>query len=155
MKIVVASDSHYYNDVLNEIVEKNPDAKLFLHCGDLEGDPMEYPQWIFVRGNNDYMPGMQDMRFLELDGHRILMLHSHRCSYCSREEQLMHLAMEHECDIVLYGHTHVANVVRKNGILIMNPGSTFHCRDGKSPSYATLEIDGNRVVPTIIRRENW
>ena len=53
MKIVVVSDSHGRNDILNVIREKHPDAGLFIHCGDLESDPMFYPGYIFVRGNND------------------------------------------------------------------------------------------------------
>ena len=40
MKIVVVSDSHGRNDILNAIREKHPDAGLFIHCGDLEDDPM-------------------------------------------------------------------------------------------------------------------
>lgn len=43
MKIVVVSDSHGRNDILNVIREKHPDAGLFIHCGDLEADPMFYP----------------------------------------------------------------------------------------------------------------
>ena len=54
MKIVVVSDSHGKNDILNAIREKHPDAGLFIHCGDLEDDPMFYPGYIVVRGNNDY-----------------------------------------------------------------------------------------------------
>ena len=53
MKIVVVSDSHGRNDILNAIREKHPDAGLFIHCGDLEADPMFFPGYIVVRGNND------------------------------------------------------------------------------------------------------
>ena len=42
MKIVVVSDSHGRNDILNLIREKHPEARLFIHCGDLEDDPMNY-----------------------------------------------------------------------------------------------------------------
>lgn len=55
MKIVVVSDSHGRNDILKTIQEKHPNAKLFIHCGDLEDDPMNFPGYIIVRGNNDYL----------------------------------------------------------------------------------------------------
>lgn len=42
MEIVVVSDSHGRNDILKTIQEKHPNAKLFIHCGDLEDDPMNY-----------------------------------------------------------------------------------------------------------------
>ena len=60
MKFVVVSDSHGRNDILNVIREKHPDAGLFIHCGDLEDDPMFYPGYIVVRGNNDYYGRFED-----------------------------------------------------------------------------------------------
>lgn len=66
MKIVVVSDSHGRNDILNAIREKHPDAGLFIHCGDLEDDPMFYPGYIVVRGNNDYYGRFEDERIIPL-----------------------------------------------------------------------------------------
>lgn len=44
MKIIVVSDTHYRNDILDELIDKHKDADLFIHCGDLEDDPQWYPQ---------------------------------------------------------------------------------------------------------------
>ena len=49
MEIVVVSDSHGRNDILKTIQEKHPNAKLFIHCGDLEDDPMNYPGYIIKK----------------------------------------------------------------------------------------------------------
>ena len=48
MKIVVVSDSHGRNDILKTIQEKHPNAKLFIHCGDLEDDPMNFPGYMII-----------------------------------------------------------------------------------------------------------
>lgn len=155
MRIIVASDTHYRNDILDELINKYKDADLFIHCGDLEDDPQWYPQWIFVRGNNDYFVGFEDERIIEVQGHRILVLHSHRCSFLNREETLVSMAYDNGCDIVLYGHTHVSKMTWKNGIFLMNPGSTTSPRDGKTPSYGILTIDGAHVEGQIVHREDW
>ena len=43
----------------------------------------------------------------------------------------------------------------KNGIFLMNPGSTTSPRDGKTPSYGILTIDGAHVEGQIVHREDW
>ena len=74
MKIVVVSDSHGRNDILKTIQEKHPNAKLFIHCGDLEDDPMNYPGYIIVRGNNDYFGRFENERIIKeyIDGKTIV-----------------------------------------------------------------------------------
>lgn len=155
MKIIVASDSHYQNDILDKLIEHYPDAALYLHCGDLEDDPAYFPKWIFVRGNNDYYGDFKDERIIRVGQHKILMLHSHRCSFMHREEQMVAMAYENECDIVLYGHTHVPKMTWKNGVFLMNPGSTRSPRDGNSPSYGILTIEGAHVEGRIVHKEEW
>ena len=91
----------------------------------------------------------------DTQGHRILVLHSHRCSFLNREETLASMAYDNGCDIVLYGHTHVSKMTWKNGIFLMNPGSTTSPRDGKTPSYGILTIDGAHVEGQIVHREDW
>ena len=71
MKIVVVSDSHGRNDILKTIQEKHPNAKLFIHCGDLEDDPMNYPGYIIVRGNNDYFGRFENERIIPIGKHQI------------------------------------------------------------------------------------
>lgn len=155
MKIIVASDSHYRNEILDEIVEKHKDADLFIHCGDLEDDPIYFPKWIFVRGNNDYFHGFVDQRVITAGSHKIFVTHSHRCSFLSRQDCLVNLARQNDCDIVLYGHTHVSDMSWVDGIVLVNPGSTSNSRDGKSPSYAILTLNDEKVEVEIVHREDW
>ena len=50
MQIVVVSDTHSRNEILDRLEEKYKDAYALIHCGDLEDDPRYYPRWLVVRG---------------------------------------------------------------------------------------------------------
>ena len=145
MKIVVVSDSHGRNEILKTIQKENPDASLFLHCGDLEGDPMDYPGYIFVRGNNDYFGDFVNERVIPCMNHKIYLTHSHRCSYFSRTEDLIRRAKQLDCDIVCFGHTHVSFYDVIDGITLVNPGSLSHSRDSRPCSYAILDVETDKV----------
>ncbi|UNT94486.1 metallophosphoesterase [Allobaculum sp. Allo2] len=135
-----------------------PHADLFLHCGDLENSPEYFPAWIFVRGNNDYGGNrmMPDSRVVSYAGIRIYMTHSHRLGYYSRLEKLAALAKENDCQIAVFGHTHVPLIKKVNGVLLVNPGSMRFPRDGNSPCYAVIEVDDNdQIHAKLIHQEDW
>lgn len=140
MKIVVVSDSHGLNKPLDMILKKHKDADYFLHCGDICEPPQAYPQFITVRGNNDYYDYPLDI-ILDLGKHRLMMFHSHGISYYKKEDKMIKKAQQENCDIICYGHTHVAYYEVKDGVHILNPGSLYHARDGRDPSYVIMEID--------------
>jgi uncharacterized protein len=155
MKIVVVSDSHGRNELLKMIQEKNSDASLFIHCGDLEGDPLNYPGYIMVRGNNDYWGEFEDERIIPIANHKIYVTHSHRFSYFQRGLQMANRAHELGCDIVCYGHTHVAMCDEVDGVLELNPGSLAHSRDGREVSYAILYIEDDEVSVEFKFKSEW
>lgn len=155
MKIVVVSDSHGRNELLYEIQNKNKDADLFIHCGDLEGDPLDYPGYIMVRGNNDYFGDFENERIIPCGKHKIYVTHSHRFSYFQRGEQMARRAYELGCDIVCYGHTHVARKENVDGILEVNPGSLAHSRDGRDVSYAILYLNQDQIDVEFKFRSEW
>lgn len=66
MRIIVASDSHGHSEILDKIHASHPEAKLFLHCGDLCDEPLYYPDWIIVQGNNDYWRDLPPRRILRV-----------------------------------------------------------------------------------------
>ena len=61
--------------------------------------------------------------------------------YYKRSQWLRDAAVENHCDIVFYGHTHVAKDETLDGIRLVNPGSLRYSRDGRSPSYAIVTIE--------------
>lgn len=156
-KVVVVSDSHGVPGILEMIVQANPDADLFIHCGDLEDNPLDYPEWVFVRGNNDFFPTptMPMERIVRVGEHRIYVTHSHRISYSGREKQLVRIAREHNCDIVCFGHTHCSLIERDHEVLLVNPGSVWSSRDSRLPSYAILYLQGFQVEAELVFEDAW
>lgn len=150
VKLVVVSDSHGRNDLLYDLQLQHPDAQAFLHCGDVESDAESFPGYLIVQGNNDYYYDLPAERILSFGEHRILLIHSHQFPYRKREERMLAYAKERGCDIICYGHTHVADNRKVNGILLLNPGSLKYSRDGRPPSYAILTLEGPRAEAKII-----
>lgn len=147
------SDSHGCNREIEYVMDKEKDADLFLHCGDICVDEFTYPQMLTVCGNNDFYD-YPLQRVLNVEGHRLIMFHSHQFSYIKREEKMIQRAKEHGCDIICYGHTHVAYDAVVQGIHIINPGSLYHSRDGRAISYAIIQIDKDEIHTEIVFIEN-
>lgn len=145
MKVIIVSDSHGKAGILEEIVNKNPNADAYLHCGDIEDNPEEYPMYQMVNGNNDFYYDLPTERIIHVGSHKIYMTHGHLLSFRKRHEDLVRRAKEHGCDIACYGHSHVAVLEQLDGVLIINPGSVWRSRDSRGPSYAILEIDGDQT----------
>lgn len=145
MKVIIVSDSHGKRGILEEIVKRNPDADAFLHCGDIEENTEEYPMYTFVNGNNDYFYDLPNERVVQLGKHRVYMTHGHMLSFRKRHEDLVKRAKENNCGIACYGHSHIAVLEQRDGVMIVNPGSLWRSRDSRGPSYAILEIDNEHV----------
>lgn len=141
MKVIVMSDSHGKNSAIDKVLEKHSDADLFIHCGDIETDEHVYPNISIVAGNNDIYYDYPDMLKLKVGNHRLLVMHGNQSYFQNRLQFLSKKAIEEHCDIVCYGHTHVAAIDDCNGIKCINPGSLWHSRDGRSPSYVILTLD--------------
>lgn len=145
MKIVVVSDSHGKEGILDEVLKVHPDAHAYLHCGDID-EPQEYhPEYLIVQGNNDLFYDYPDHRIVELGKHRIYMAHSHQFSYMQRKERMAKAAKENGCDLFCYGHTHIAADEMVDGVRLINPGSLWRSRDGRAPSYAVLTLEDAHV----------
>lgn len=145
MKIIVVSDSHGKQGILDEIVQKHADADMFLHCGDID-EPEEYhPEYLVVKGNNDMFYDYPEQRIVTAGAHQIYMAHSHQFPYMRRKEMMAKAAREHHCDIFCYGHTHVAQDEKVDGVRLLNPGSVWRSRDGRPPSYAIMTLEKDSV----------
>jgi len=54
------------------------------------------------------------------------------------------------CDAVVYGHTHVPQVERHEGVWILNPGSPTDRRSAPVHSMLVLEVDAGEVRPRLV-----
>lgn len=159
MRIIVISDTHTDYWGLNKIVQRNPNADLFLHLGDGEEEyrllcrnfPEIAPKFRYVKGNCDY--GSPEPLELTLDltaSHRIFACHGHKLGVKYGTDDLLQRAAELNCNIALYGHTHVQHCTYENGIYVMNPGSASCPRDCRPPSYGFVDITPQGVVTNIV-----
>ena len=155
MRITVISDSHRNSRVIRKILDAQPDSKTVFFLGDITADiedmQYEYPDKTFniVSGNCDFFSNFPSIGIANAAGHNIFYTHGHTLSVKYGTDRLKDAAMERNCDIVLYGHTHISKILYEDGIYIVNPGSCSEPRDSRA-SYAVIDIEENGIMPIII-----
>lgn len=159
MIVVAIGDTHLPRGsraLPEECMRRLREADLILHTGDhsslasLEalralGAPVHA-----VYGNADE-PALRELlpkeAIVEVSGVRLGMTHVPG-PRVGREERLA--ARFPGCGAVLYGHTHVPEVVRQGGVWILNPGSPTERRRSPARTMLELRIDDGRVEPELI-----
>ena len=132
MTILVLSDSHSSLQFMRLCVDTlKPDA--LIHLGDYFDDGLvlkeDFPAIPFyqVPGNCDRYrctPGQPEILVDSVCGLRIYMTHGHRHQVKLTIGPLLKDARAARADMVLYGHTHIADCHREeDGLWVMNPGS--------------------------------
>ena len=156
MKILVLSDTH--GDISNarKAILKNKDTDLIIHLGDYfrdaENIKKEFPNIPieYIYGNSDFMLGNTPAeKTLEIQGKRLFITHGHRYSVNWGYNKLYYKAQEAKADILLFGHTHIAEILENDCCLIINPGSISASRSYKGESYALIEINENNIKPQL------
>ena len=148
MRILVVSDSHGKNENVKKAIEKAGKIDYLIHLGDVgagyrEIETMARVPSYFVSGNTDYIPELKDRLILMFGEHRIYAVHGHREGVSMGLSTLRYNALQNECDIALYGHTHVPYLDENpDDVTILNPGSVSLPRqDDHKKTYAIIEID--------------
>jgi len=175
MKLMIASDIHgsaFYCEQMIEAYKREGADKLLL-LGDIlyhgprndlpEGyapkeviamlNPMK-KELLCVRGNCDTevdqmvleFPVMADYCILSIDGKTLYATHGH----VYNQNNLPPLC---KGDILIHGHTHVLKADKRDGYILLNPGSVSIPKEGNPPTYAIYEdgifsirdFDGNTV----------
>ncbi len=158
MRILVFSDSHGNVGRMRRVVGRT-EADLILHLGDGEGD-FEALQagyrgramFLAVRGNGDFLSELPAERIVTYEGARILMLHGHTRNVKSGNGALEAYARAQEIDLVLYGHTHLAEdryyPAEGDGkpFRLFNPGSIGSPGWGLPPRYGYIEIRNGQIL---------
>lgn len=148
---VILSDSHGRRGAVDRVRPLFSENDYIVHLGDGSADMRSavdaFPEKCYVmRGNCDFAYGEEEC-VIEAEGMRILCCHGHRYGVKSGLERLALRAKEKDCDIALYGHTHVASVETVNGVLCVNPGSLGAYAD---PSYCYLVLHCGKATPTLV-----
>lgn len=155
MKTLIAiSDTHGCNQTLFSLRARVDENDYIVHLGDgfldFRSFYTEYPKKAFaVVGNCDFMPSVPDEEVLEIEDSRVLCCHGHRYGVKMGLERLAYRAQELSCNVVLYGHTHCANITELGGVTLVNPGALKYPLEAGG-SYAYLVFHGKKVTATLV-----
>jgi hypothetical protein len=162
MKIGVVSDTHFehlgqgveffeslFSSVFFEI-------DLLLHAGDIVHpdllDCLTAKPVIAVRGNCDTAL-LPTQRIVDVAGFKLGLMHGWG-GQVDLEERICQSFDGAAIDGLIYGHSHLPSIQRKNGLLIMNPGSPTDKR--QAPFYSVgLITAGKRLTGKIINLDAW
>lgn len=161
LRILIMSDSHGRNEnvelAIAQVREEIGEFQMLIHLGDV-GDARELeslagvPCYI-VRGNTDYDAKLLNANVIEAGGHRIFATHGHLYQVDMRLDLLRFAALENDCDIAMYGHTHVPYLEEDpDDVTILNPGSISKPRQADHRyTYMVMEIDDDDEVTYELR----
>jgi len=146
--LAVLSDTH---GVLRpSVIERIQGVDYILHAGDV-GDPaiLEALRAIApvtaIRGNVDtsaWARVLPETETFTADSHSFYLIHN--LDEIDLDPRAAGFAG------VIYGHSHRPSIKYHDGVLYLNPGSIGPRRFSLPISFATLEIDGDRVDPRLI-----
>lgn len=154
MRIVVISDSHKNTYIIDKILSRERETMHIFFLGDnisdIEDFEILYPDKIFhaVSGNCDYSSTAPSVNIANIQNRKILYTHGHIYNVKCGKERLKEAARQNGYDIVLYGHTHVSEILYEDGVYFVNPGSCSKPRESRA-SYAVIDITENGIMPII------
>ncbi len=154
MKYLVLSDSHGRTASLEAaLFSEKTDAVIFL--GDGLSDIEEAMNWfpgrglVAVRGNCDgWRPDSQTELLIEAGGCRLFLCHGHTQDVKEGLWRLCLTARDRGAGVALFGHTHEPVCRRRDGILLLNPGSV-----GFDGSYALLTVENGAATAVLKKTE--
>ncbi|MEW9096287.1 MAG: metallophosphoesterase [Clostridiaceae bacterium] len=153
MLIGVVSDTHRHTWILDRVMDKFTDVDLLIHLGDNIQDVKDFSKLykgdiINVKGNCDYSNAVPSEIITEIGGYKFFITHGHNYDVKNGLSRIKYKAMELEARIVLFGHTHISQIVYEEGIWFINPGSPVLARDGFN-SVALIQMDGDKINASI------
>ncbi|MCR5705133.1 MAG: metallophosphoesterase [Eubacterium sp.] len=147
MKILVISDTHGSMAGVEQVLEKHGSFDLVIHLGDIIKQEKLLEQMCkcpvkYVCGNCDYGSENPIADIVEFGKNRALITHGHYYDCNWGIDQLCYAADGNQCNMVMYGHTHIPEIVENEGIIVLNPGSLTRPRQlNRRKSYIIIEVD--------------
>ncbi len=140
----VLSDTH--GDLYPEVVRALTGVDHIVHAGDVGSAQVlarlkKLAPVTAVKGNCDvdaWAAGLPSTAELDIGGVHIVV--EHVATRLPRRGEVPVTVPEGSRTIVIYGHTHMAALERRNGVLLLNPGSAGPVRFGRPRSIARLTI---------------
>lgn len=143
------------------------EVDMILHAGDIQSDEVIMELATFapvyaVAGNCDgwdLVHSLGRKRVIDVRGLKIGLTHGtsrgeNAWLAAYREFTEVHSEIvsigKPKLDCLVYGHTHVPQIIRKNGMLIVNPGSAVDKRNQPHTTVAILEICEGKAEAYIV-----
>ncbi|MCX7922741.1 MAG: metallophosphoesterase [Clostridia bacterium] len=155
MKILVFSDSHGYTNNMVKVIKKNADADLIIHLGDFYRDALKVQDMFpnnrveLVPGNNDWTLEYPKERSIDIKGKTLFITHGHTYNVKNDYKRIINRGHDIKADAVFFGHTHKAEEIFSDGMLVLNPGSISVPSNGDNPSYSIVEIKDSKIISRV------
>ncbi|TYQ14794.1 UNVERIFIED_CONTAM: hypothetical protein Cloal_1173 [Acetivibrio alkalicellulosi] len=149
MSILVFSDSHGNTNNIIKSIKKNKNFELVIHLGDFCRDMIIVKEnfkdlkYEVVRGNNDWAREIPTEKIIEVKGKKIFITHGHQYGVKSDYQRIINKGKLLNVDAVLFGHTHIAEEMFFDGMLVLNPGSIALPSSGNK-TYCVIDIKDNK-----------
>lgn len=156
MKIAVLSDTHGNYPLAITMLDSIPGLDYVIHLGDIiqDADIIECALSIPIiklSGNCDSSSNAARELLLNIGNKTFFLSHGDLYAVKNGIERIYRRASSMSATIVLYGHTHVAGIVKKGEILLVNPGTLKDA--GYKRSLAVLTLNENEVTAEIVVAE--
>ena len=160
MLIGLISDTHIPDRRMKlpqKVMETFENVDLILHAGDVTSKSVieeleTIAPVIAVEGNMDRVAGDVDLplsQVIEVEGHKIGIIHGE--VYPRGDTQhLYYSALELGVDILVSGHSHIAQLEKIKGVILVNPGSPTNPRLS-DPSVALMELNGDKIEVEFVK----
>ncbi len=132
MKAVIVSDSHGNSRILERIFAAERNTDCIIHLGDGSDDLMglnEYTGRIPVyqlKGNNDPSFYNFSPKLITYMGSiKFFACHGHLLDVKYGLTKLYYAALQDECSIAFFGHTHIPFIEESKNITFFNPGCAY------------------------------
>ena len=160
MLIGLISDTHIPDRRIKlpqPVFDAFEDVDLIIHAGDITSqsvlDDLEKIAPVHaVEGNMDRVVGELELpasKIIEAEGHKIGIVHGEVYPR-GDTQQLYYTALELGADILVSGHSHIAQLEKIKDVILVNPGSPTNPRLS-DPSVALLEINKSNIEIEFIK----
>lgn len=146
LRILVLSDSHGQAKTMQRAIEAQPSAEVIIFLGDGYTD-FEYCKKFIgnkrvyaVKGNNDFHCEYPKNQVIDVDGIKIYITHGHYEYVKSTLGGVLNKAMENNCKIALYGHTHRQQSDYYKEIHAFCPGAIYN------NEYGVIDITEKGII---------
>ncbi len=161
MRIGIISDTHRLWSRIEEALKLMGEVDIILHLGDNTSDAddirdlLEDIPVVAVRGNCDQVSSAPEERVLTLEGKKIFMTHGHKYNVKYDYDDIYKKAEKIGADAALFGHSHYPIIMKRGGIVLVNPGSTTMPKQGTSPSLAVMTIENGGLEAQLITMKKF